>query len=259
MVGRLFRHVAYAGLATINVVCSTASAGPGRLLYRITKLALMPTLAWAVRPTDPRVRTALGASAVGDAAMMVHTNTGLLGGMASFAVAHAAYLRALLAPPAPDERTDPVPARSRDLAVAAAWLAVTAVAASLVHRSAGPDDRSVVAPAAGYGALVAGMGAASVRAALADDRPRLAVGGLAFVVSDALVAVWKFGRPQPATATVEADRAIDAEVGEESADADAAPGGPPRWLDPLIMATYCLAQWCLASGLTPPDTDGRSR
>lgn len=243
--GRRARLAVFGGLTAVNVATAGARTPAALIAYRVSKTALMPSLAWATRPRDPRVRTALAASAVGDAAMMVHTNAGLVAGIAAFATAHGGYLARLL-DPGPPRVAHPTPARrrtARDAALAMGWLGVTALAAAQVHRHAGPDERAVVGPAMAYGALVTGMGAAAVRTGIVDGRPRLVVGGIAFVVSDALVAVWTFGRPLPAGGTVEQD-------------VTATPPEPWRWLDPLIMATYCLAQYCLVTGLEPDRSEG---
>jgi uncharacterized membrane protein YhhN len=78
----------------------------------------------------------------------------------------------------------------------------------------------------GYAALVTGMGAAAVRAALRTPGPAgraLAAGGTLFVVSDGLVAATLFG------------------------------SGRRRAADAAVMATYAAAQALLAAALTTRD------
>ena len=152
----------------------------------VSKPALVPAIAWASRGRPPAL--ALGASWAGDIALLSRSDAGLLGGIAAFAVAHAAYLRTLGPPGLGVE--------------AAVGAAVWAGAGHVLWRRLDTDaDRRLRLPVLGYAALVTAMGAAAVRTGRRTSDPALAAGGALFVVSDGLVAASLFG---PKRRTVDA-------------------------------------------------------
>ena len=215
---------ATAGLALAIGAADVVLAATGPRWARwVTKPALVPAVALAVRATGRRPTPALGAalagSWAGDVALLTGSEAGFLGGVGSFAAAHAAYLSAIRAVPA---RPTAEPGAVVDLVFGAVAVGAGAV---LWRRLDTPKDRALRLPVLGYTALVTGMGAAAVRAGLRQGGPAgraLAAGGALFVVSDGLVAVEHFGgRPRPAVSAA-------------------------------VMATYGTAQALLAAALSRP-------
>ncbi len=186
-------------------------------LFKPLTTALVMAHAWQRTGGEPGVRAAvllgLILSLVGDVALIVPAH-GFLPGLVAFLLAHLAYLGAFLrvAPP-----------------MASAWpfAAYAVVAAGLLVWLWPGIPGPLHAPVVAYVVCLTSMAAqaAAVWRRAADDAGArrgavLALGGLAFVTSDALLAVNKFG------------------------------GGLP--LAPLaILSTYWLAQWCIASWLPP--------
>jgi uncharacterized membrane protein YhhN len=172
------------GVAAAVAVADAVLAGSGARRARwLTKPALVPAIAAATPGRPPAL--ALGASWAGDVALLSRSEAGLLGGIAGFAVAHAAYLARI---------------RPQGLGVeAAAGAAVWAAAGHVLWRRLDTDaERRLRIPVLGYAALVTAMGAAAVRAGRRRHSPALAAGGVLFVVSDGLVAASLFGPRRPA-------------------------------------------------------------
>jgi len=207
--------------AAVAVVDSVLAAAPRRFRRArlVTKPALLPAIAVAARahgrrPSRP-LAVALGASWVGDVALLSRSEPALLGGVAGFAVAHVGYLAEI-------RRRFPGPTpQPAGAAVAAGAGAVLAGAGTVLWRQLAGDSRRV--PVLGYAALVTAMGATAVRAGLRTPGPpgrALAAGGVLFVVSDGLVATALFGsRRRPA-------------------------------VEAAVMATYAAAQALLTTALT---------
>ena len=177
-----------AAVAAADVVLAGSRAPWARRARWLTKPALVPAVAAAVPGRPPAL--ALGASWAGDVALLSRSDAGLLGGIAGFAVAHAAYLARI---------------RPRGLGVeAAVGAAVWAAAGHVLWRRLDTDaERRLRVPVLGYAALVTAMGAAAVRSGRRRHSPALAAGGVLFVVSDGLVAAGLFGPER---------RAVDAAV-----------------------------------------------
>lgn len=195
--------LAAAGVAVLDSVLCATRAPWARRVRLLTKPALVPAITLAVRSTGGRPSPMLGAALAGswggDVALLSETDAGFLGGVGSFAAAHAAYLteirrhaRAAPAGPAPSTGV-----RVVESAATAGFAAVFGVAGTLLWRRLdAPDERRLRVPVLGYAALVTGMGAAAVRAGLRTGGPAgraLAAGGGTFVVSDMLVALAHFG------------------------------------------------------------------
>jgi uncharacterized membrane protein YhhN len=213
---------ATAAIAAADTALSASTSPRLRQARALTKPALLPAIALAARahgrrPSGP-LAVALAASWVGDVALLSRSDPALLGGMAGFAVAHLGYLIEI-------RRRFPGPTpQPAGTAVTAASGGVLAAAGTLLWRRLDTgDERQLRLPVLGYAALVTGMGAAAVRAALRTSDPAgrmLAAGGTLFVVSDSLVATTLFA-------------------------------GRRRWAaEAAVMATYAAAQALLAAALT---------
>ncbi len=175
-----------AAVAVADAALTGSRAPWARRARWVTKPALVPAIAAAGPGRPPAI--ALGASWAGDVALLSRSGAGLLGGIAAFAVAHAAYLRAI---------------RPTGLGVeAAVGGAVWAGAGHVLWRRLDTDEeRRLRLPVLGYAALVTAMGAAAARAGRRTSNPALAAGGILFVISDGLVAASLFG---PKRRTVDA-------------------------------------------------------
>ena len=147
-----------------------------------SKLLLMPALALAVLLTARPLRgavpvlllVAIGLSWGGDALLNIPGDLGFVVGLASFLLAHVAYVVLFLR----------LPARGRRLP---AWTAVYAAWYAAFLALLGPHLGALLVPVALYG-LVLG-----VMAALAGGLGGLlAVGGALFVVSDSVLALGRF-------------------------------------------------------------------
>ncbi|HST66143.1 MAG TPA: lysoplasmalogenase family protein, partial [Mycobacteriales bacterium] len=100
------------GVAATVAVADAVLAGSGRRRARwLTKPALVPAIALAtgVRPSGPAA-VALAGSWAGDVALLSRSEAGLLGGIGGFAIAHAAYLKAIRALPPGPRSAGPGPA-----------------------------------------------------------------------------------------------------------------------------------------------------
>ncbi|MDN5859187.1 MAG: lysoplasmalogenase [Pseudonocardia sp.] len=191
-ISRPVRWAAYAGTAAADTI---AAASGSRRLRWFTKPALMPLLAVAVGAGAPR--GALAGSWAGDVALLSSGDLPLAGGIAGFAAAHVAYLRALrgLRPDRPAERER----------LAAIGFAATAVAATAAIWPRLADRSALCVPVGAYVALVTAMGhAAVVNGMRRRDTAGLAMaaGGVLFVLSDGLVAFALFGGPHEGTRAV---------------------------------------------------------
>ena len=199
------------GACALLAVAGAEVAGLRALHYAFKPLATLLVLAMALRlPTveAPAYRrwivAGLALSLLGDVFLMLPFD-GFVFGLGSFLLAHLAYLVAL---------------RRRGGWFAIRWpLAAYAAIAALVLLRLWPGlPAELRVPVIVYVVALAGMAAqaASVWRQCADAPARLAaVGGAAFVVSDALLALDRFAAPVPHAAT---------------------------W----VLATYWSAQWCIA-------------
>jgi uncharacterized membrane protein YhhN len=206
-----------------------AAAGARRARW-LTKPAVVPAIALAARSGGGRPPRGLDAaqagSWVGDVALLSRSDAGLLGGVAGFAAAHLAYLAEIRRCAHPPAGVGRPAGRGPERAVTVAYGSALVVAGTVLwHRLDTPTERRLRVPVLGYAALVAGMGAAATRAGLRRGGPAgraLAVGGAAFVASDGLVALSRFGdRRRPA-------------------------------VEAAGMVTYAAAQALLARALTDP-------
>ncbi len=159
----------------------------------------------------PWVLGGLLASLAGDVALMWPGEGFFIAGLLSFLLAHLAYLRAFT--------------RVRRLAAWPPAFAVYALLAGAVLSRLWPGvPADLRLPVIAYVLCLAAMGAQAAvlwRGGVAHGR-RLALGGLLFVLSDALLATNKFAGPLPAAAL---------------------------W----VLASYWAAQWCIAGWLLPTD------
>ena len=217
-------RTAWGAALAISVVDSALAAAGAQRARRVTKPAVVPAIALAVRSGGGQpsrtLDVALAGSWLGDVALLSRSDAGLLGGVGGFAVAHLAYLKEIRRAGAAHDRT------AAGRAAAGAFAGVFAAATPVLWRRLGtPGERRLRAPVVGYAALVTGMGAAATRAGLrrggAAGRA-LAVGGATFVVSDGLVALSQFGPRR--------SRAVEA----------------------AVMLTYAAAQGLLAGALSEP-------
>ena len=220
---RVTLRAAIAGFAAAAVVhLALHLAGADALVLRVSQATLMPALAlWAFAPLPdaavahrlpPRVAVPLGValacSWAGDIAPgILPDEAGFLAMVGAFFVAQLAWLVALW------------PWRRRSLAVGRTWPFTLAYAAAAVG--------VLVLTASGAGALLAAiapyaaaLAATALLATALDWRGTL--GGLLFMASDAMIAIFTFAP------------LLD-------------PGEPTRAL--AIMATYCGAQALLVWGV----------
>lgn len=197
---RLPVALAAAGFAAIAATVGSAYVSLGvpgidwLALHRACKpLVLVLVLAWVLRAPAPggaasprgALVLALAASLAGDVALMLPG--GFVPGLASFAVAHAAYLRVM------SHGVGLVP-RPAALAATGAFGAVM-LAVLWPHLPAG-----LHAPVAVYVGLIVLMGAqAAGRALVLRDPPAavVAAGALLFMLSDAVLALDRFVAPVP--------------------------------------------------------------
>ncbi|HSX60493.1 MAG TPA: lysoplasmalogenase [Tahibacter sp.] len=165
-----------------------------RVLHYVCKplaTLIVAALVWRARDSEPRYRAAvlfgLVASTLGDVFLMLPFDA-FVAGLASFLVAHLAYLYALT------RRRGFSPLRWPWLAYAVLAGAVLAVLWPKL-----PD--ALRAPVVVYVVALAAMAAQAATVALAHgSRATLAAacGGASFVVSDALLAIDRFHTPLPA-------------------------------------------------------------
>lgn len=137
---------------------------------------------------------------------------GFLPGLVSFLLAHLAYIAAFCVP-------------LRLAAKPLAFVVYAVVAALILSQLWSGVPAGLRAPVVAYVVCLASMAAQAAAWWLkspAEPAARwAAVGGVLFMASDSLLAINKFATPLPLS---------------------------PLW----ILATYWLAQWCIASSLKPP-------
>ncbi|MFB6720780.1 lysoplasmalogenase family protein [Kribbella sp. NPDC056345] len=189
------RLTAYWSAAVVQVA---AVALDVKILRQSSKIALMPLLlSWTrSQQAHPLLQAAILASAAGD--LLLETRFELAG-MAAFAAAHACYLAFFVSKPS---------TRSwRVLAVyGALWAALIAAL------SPGLGNQKI--PVAAYALLLTATAIVS-----RWHNPRSGLGGLLFLISDALIALRMSGRDFPGRG-------------------------------PLTMSTYAAGQYFLTSGTT---------
>jgi len=136
---------------------------------------------------------ALVCSLLGDVLLMLPRNL-FVAGLSAFLVGHVLFIVGLLQPPQPPG-SPPFAFSTEGLVVAAVViLAAAAWPASLIFRALGRDGhRELVAPVAVYLVAIATMAVLACNVGV----PAAAVGALAFVVSDSVLAVNRFVRPLP--------------------------------------------------------------
>ncbi|HEX9035262.1 MAG TPA: lysoplasmalogenase [Streptosporangiaceae bacterium] len=164
--------VAFAGVAAADAVLAVAGLDRARWL---TKPALMPLL---MPGRDRATRVALGFGWVGDVALLGEGEVAFQVGLAGFLAGHLAWIAAL--------RRRPGGGRLRDRpALAVPPVAAAAVLNAVLWRRTGQNRVPVLAYS---GALLA-----MSLTALDRGSPAAAAGGLLFLVSDAVLALEKFG------------------------------------------------------------------
>lgn len=154
---------------------------------------LIVALVWQAVDVDPRYRRAvlfgLVLSTLGDVFLMLPVDL-FVAGLASFLVAHLAYLFAFT------RRRAVWPLRWP-------WLAYALLAAGVLALLWPKLPLPLRAPVVVYVVALAAMAAQAATVMLADASPATraaAAGGLSFVVSDALLAIDRFHTPLPAAA-----------------------------------------------------------
>lgn len=162
---------AFAALAAADTIL--AAAGRDRL-RRVTKPLLMPTL---MVGRDRPVQCALALGGAGDVALLGSGDAAFTAGLASFLAGHAAWIVALRRRPGGRLRARPV--------LAAPYLAAFAGLNAYLWPRTGKDR----VPVAVYSAVLLAM----ALTALDRGSPKAAAGGALFLVSDALLALEKFG------------------------------------------------------------------
>jgi uncharacterized membrane protein YhhN len=213
--------LALAAFVSAVLAIAAALAGPAfawaSFVFKPLTTLLVIAHAWPHGSRTPRqrrfVRVGLALSLVGDVCLLWPVR-GFLPGLVAFLLAHLAYIAAFCVP---------VRLAARPLVFAAYALVAAAILASLWN-GVPPGLR---APVLGYVICLAAMAAQgfvwwrSARGG-ADESfaRRAALGGMLFMLSDALLAINRFALPLPAASL---------------------------W----ILASYWTAQWCIASSLRP--------
>ena len=224
---RLFRSPAlaasaYVALAATDTYLAGREDRKAKLLRRVVKPALMPTLAhfffYATEGDTSTLRkSVLAAQAFswgGDVALLGSSEKAFLAGVGSFAGAHVAYTGGMLSVRGDSEDFD----RNGLRAAAALWLSTMPVMA----QAAGRKDPTLRVPVAGYATLLASMFASSWTTdpeLRRSSRHLLRIGASLFLASDTILGLQEF-------------------LLEEK---------DPR-LEALVMATYTSAQAFLAAG-----------
>jgi len=203
---------------TIAILAAVgALSGDLHLVFKPLTTVLLIAFAWprGAAQAKPRrfVRIGLVLSLLGDVALL-WPEQGFLPGLIAFLLAHLAYIAAFCVP---------VKLAARPLV----FVAYGAVAALILSQLWGGVPVALRAPVVAYVLCLATMAAQAavwwrvvagrVDAALARHA---AIGGLLFMVSDTLLAINRFALPLPLA---------------------------PLW----ILATYWVAQGCIASALHP--------
>lgn len=192
------RGAAFTALATADALLAVAGLDRER---RFTKPLLMPVL---MPGRSPAAQRALALSWAGDIALLGSGDVAFQAGLASFLASHLAWISAL--------RRQPSARRLR----ANPALAVPPLAAAVaVNAALWPRTGRDRVPVLLYSAALLAM----ALTALDQGSPAAAAGGMAFVASDSLLALRKFGVAK-------------------------VPGG-----DGLVMASYAAAQALLASSV----------
>jgi len=163
---------AFAALAAADTIL--AAAGRDRLRW-LTKPLLMPTL---MVGRDRPVQCALALGGAGDVALLGRSDAAFTAGLASFLASHAAWIVALRRRPGGGRL------RARPVLAAPHLAAFAALGAYLWPRTG--KDRL---PVAAYSTVLLAM----ALTALDRGSPKAAAGGALFLVSDALLALEKFG------------------------------------------------------------------
>jgi uncharacterized membrane protein YhhN len=186
----------FAGLAAADALLAATGRDQAR---RVTKPLLMPTL---LRGKPKPVQRALALGGAGDVALLGKGDAAFTAGLGSFLAGHVAWVAALR------PKSSGVLARNPSAAIpyVAAWAGLNA----FLWSKTGKDRLPVLAYSA---ALLA-----TALAALDTGDKAVATGGALFMVSDALLALEKFG-----------DVHLPAHEG-------------------IVMATYTSGQALLASG-----------
>lgn len=215
------RWLPYLALSVVD----TVAAGRGaRRIRRFTKPALMPALAVAALPgnrANARVRQgaglALAGSAVGDVALLRHTDGAFVAGVGGFLAGHAGWLGAAAGTRGGEGFVRRHP-----------WLVVpfgaVVAGANVLFLPKAPAPLRV--PVLVYSAVLGAMALAGVDAAGRLPRARAAAtsaGALLFVVSDTVLAARRF-------------RGLGGAAHRDLADG-------------VVMGTYTAAQGLLAYGL----------
>lgn len=178
----------YASLSVADaVLAERGSLG----LRRLTKPALMPLLvadlvAREGERADKRVVAGLGLSWAGDVALMKPGDAAFGAGLGSFLAAHACYLAAFRS-----RRGTPVGGNALKAVYLVAWLVLNALLL--------PRAEKLRVPVFVYGSALAAMAVAAAD----TGSPALAAGGAAFLVSDSVLALNRFGAARtPASGAV---------------------------------------------------------
>jgi uncharacterized membrane protein YhhN len=205
----------YAALSVADSVL--VGLGPrGRRPHHVVKPLLMPTLAATlVRDRDdPVVRDVLAAQAFswgGDVALMSTEDRDFLAGVASFFVAHLAYVRAFRALGSGSPTTS---------TAGRAVLAASSALVPLNALTAGRKDRRFGVPIGVYGLVLTAMAASAAVLPDSAGAGRVRAGAALFLLSDSLIGVQQFMRDEPHPA-----------------------------LESAVMATYTAGQWLIADGI----------
>lgn len=186
------------------------------VLRSVCRVGFMPALVartlgvpWA--PGSRRLVAAQALSWGGDLALMRRERAPFLLGLASFLVAHVAYVSAYRS--RSSERLLDDPGRRRVVAAGSLLGSAMAVAAAR-------EDRVVALPVAAYGATLATMVAAAAAVEPDRGRGRLVAGASLFLLSDTLIGVRRF-------------------LLRDRTDA----------LETAVAVTYAAGQWCISDGM----------
>lgn len=212
----------YVALAAIDSYLAGRPEAGARRARHVTKPLLMPTLALgtglAARGDSSGllrgVRVAQAFSWGGDVALLGRSKTSFLTGVASFAVAHLAYI--------PGYATRLDPAATIGAPGVKAGAATWALTAPVLALKAGKHDPALRAPVVAYAGILSAMFATSTllrRSLPARARREIVAGSSLFLLSDTLLAVQRFLRTEPSPA-----------------------------LESAVMATYTTGQWLIAEG-----------
>ncbi|SDG21340.1 Uncharacterized membrane protein YhhN [Lentzea fradiae] len=165
---------AYAAAAVLDSIAAIAFRT--KKVRKVTKTALMPTLAVAAPPRDPGMAVGLAGSWAGDVALLGDSDKAFRTGLTGFLVAHLGYTAALAGRSTPGSRKAVLPI-----------LAGSAALATAFGKAAGPMGKPVALYALTLGTMVAAASTAR------GEGSRRVLGGAAlFAVSDALLGASRF-------------------------------------------------------------------